>query len=134
MAKVLAESPSVKMSVHLSLLPAKLAYYNFGMIILLFFIFFKCLSIFEFSFALTVFKIISQIPDFSIYLIILSVISNVEPKLLTVVVNVYFVCESKLGFYIKQFIKTLIWFFIIKGFIVISLAFFFKFGIKKSTI
>ncbi len=104
------------------------------MIILLFFIFFKCLSIFEFSFARSVFRIMSQIPDFYIYVIILFVTSKSDPKFAVVVVSVYFVCESKLGFSIKQLINILIWFLIWNGFIAISLAFFFKFGIIFSTI
>ena len=91
MANVFAESPSVNRRVQLSLLPAKFAYSSLGMIILLFFIFFRCLSILEFYFARRVFKIMSLIPDFYISVIILFVTSKTDPKFATVVVRVYFV-------------------------------------------
>mmetsp|Transcript_1785 Transcript_1785/g.3892 ORF Transcript_1785/g.3892 Transcript_1785/m.3892 type:complete len:207 (+) Transcript_1785:26-646(+) len=129
-AKALAESPSVKMSVHsLEFLPpAQLASSSLGMpstrrelpLPAL-----NCLEMSTFSFTLTQSRMASTTPLFNTCLRILSGISQLDPNMDGFKVSVSFVWESKAGFSIQQFTKIHKWFRTIAGFTSIPPLFFF---------
>ena len=110
MAKLLAESPSVKIKVHLSefLVPAKLASSNFSIpnnltdFLVLLFNFFNAFSS---SLVLAYLKHLSIIPEFVICFKNFSLNSNELPNSFIFIVKVYFVCELKAGFSIKLLTK-----------------------------
>lgn len=127
-AKVLAESPSVKIKVQSNefLVPASLASSNLAMpfnllVFLPVCLPFNCWSALNLDQANTD----STIPHFSNCLLNLSVKVHLEPNLPICNVIISFVCESKVGLVIKQLTKTHIWFLIWWGLIWIPALFFF---------
>mmetsp|Transcript_129512 Transcript_129512/g.415175 ORF Transcript_129512/g.415175 Transcript_129512/m.415175 type:complete len:247 (-) Transcript_129512:797-1537(-) len=128
-ASDLAESPSVKISVHSldCLPPARFASSSFGIPrtrVTLAFPALSCLLMSTFSLAFTQSRIISTTPLFRTCLIVFSDNSQVDPNLDCLVVSVSLVCESNAGFSIWQFTKTHKWFRTMAGLISIPPRFF----------
>lgn len=107
-AKLLAESPSVKMIVHCSAfrVPALFASSSLG-IPTSFYFFFPtiCFAILASSFAFATIRMLSTTPDSNICFRNLSVSSTLLPKAEAFVPKFSLVCESKAGFSIRQLTK-----------------------------
>ena len=108
-AKLLAESPSVSIIVHLSAVrePASLASSSLG--IPSNFYFFLAPPIFKslaFSRACDIAKMLSTMPESNISFKNFSESSTLLPKLLDLEASVSLVCPSNAGFSIRQFTKT----------------------------
>mmetsp|Transcript_79803 Transcript_79803/g.258133 ORF Transcript_79803/g.258133 Transcript_79803/m.258133 type:complete len:227 (+) Transcript_79803:2201-2881(+) len=121
-ASDLAESPSVKISVHSCEFapPASFASSSFGMPdTRIWFLLapLSCRPMSTFCFALAQSKIISTTPLFSTAFIVFSESSHTEPNFDCLVVKVSLVCESKAGFSMRQFTKIHRWFFTCCGLI-----------------
>ena len=124
-ARLLAESPSVRIIVHYSafLVPASLASSSFGIPNSLAFLpaGFSDLANLASSLALAMLRIDSTTPDAKISLRNFSVNSILLPKSEALVFRVSLVCESKAGFSIKQLTNThrfaLIWWGLMTSFL-----------------